>query len=67
MVEAQVLQNPVYLKARELAEALLNSPEFKEKNEQEISSLITLCNAIISNDTNLNYGAIGATQGSCCG
>ncbi len=67
MVEVQVLDNPVMVKAAELAEALLNSPEFKEKREQEITYLITLCNSIISNDTNLNYGVLGAPQGSCCG
>ncbi len=64
---ADPVTHPVMVKARELAEALLNSPEYKEGNEKRFTLLLTECNMTLAADTNINYGALGkSTAKSCC-
>lgn len=59
--------HPVIIKARELAEALLNSQEYKESNEKKLTLLLTECNMALAAETNVNYSALGKTPAkSCC-
>lgn len=59
--------NQVFTKAAELAEALRNTPEFKEKNEKGLTLLIAECNMVIATETRINYGALGKKKSACCG
>jgi len=64
---ADKLTNPVMAKANELAEALIQSQEFKDKDWKKQTLLIAECNMVIAVETKINYGALGRTQDSCCG
>jgi hypothetical protein len=66
VVEA-TLDHPVIAKALELAEALTNSREFKDNDEKGLERLIELCNIVITSETDINYGALGKNNSSCCG
>jgi hypothetical protein len=56
--------DPVMVKANELAEALVQSQEFKDRDWDKQTLLITECNRAIAVETKINYGA---TASSCCG
>jgi hypothetical protein len=66
VVEA-TLDYQVITKALELAEALTNSREFKDNDEKGLERLIELCNIVITSDTDINHGALGKNNSSCCG
>jgi hypothetical protein len=59
--------NVVLAKAGELAEALIETREFKEGNDKEFALILAECNIVIAKETRINYGALGKKQGSCCG
>ncbi|MEM2917972.1 MAG: hypothetical protein QXY62_00515 [Candidatus Altiarchaeota archaeon] len=62
-----VLNHPVILKAKELADALAQSEAFKKKNINKLQSIIVECNQIIVETTKINYGAICQPRSGCCG
>ena len=57
----------VMAKAMELAEALAASDEFKSKDEEKASALITLCNSVISGVIEYDYSSIDTGKQGCCG
>lgn len=59
--------HPVIAKAVELAEALMESQEFKDKDSDMQTLLIAECNKIITDKTKLNYVALSGRQISCYG
>jgi hypothetical protein len=59
--------NVVLAKAGELAEAPMETREFKEGNDKGFSLILAECNLVITKETRINYGAFGKKQGSCCG
>ena len=61
------LNHPVMLKAKELADALVQSDAFKEKNGERLQSIIIECNKLINETTRINYGAVCQPKCSCCG
>jgi hypothetical protein len=57
----------VLAKAGELADALMRTEEFKKGNDKLFELVLAECNMVITNETRINYGALGKKQGSCCG
>ena len=57
----------VMTKAAELADALMNTREFKENDEKQFTLLIAECNMVIATETRINYGALGKKKSACCG
>ena len=64
---ADEITHPVMVKAAELADALVGSQEFRDKDWNTQTLLIAECNMIIAAETKLNYGALLGGQSSCCG
>ena len=65
---AEKTRNSVVLaKAGELAEALMETQEFKKGNDKRFTLILAECNMVIATETRINYGALGKKQGSCCG
>jgi len=60
-------RNSVLVKADELAEALMETQEFKEGNNKRFTLILAECNMTIATETRINYGALGKKQDSCCG
>lgn len=58
--------HPVIIKAKELAAAIQQSDEFKEKDMEKLQSLIVEYNQIIVDTTGINYGTVCKPK-SCCG
>ena len=59
--------HPVIVKAKEFANALMQSDAFKEKDVEKIQSLIVECNQIINEITKINYGAVCQPRSGCYG
>ncbi|MEX0920955.1 MAG: hypothetical protein WDZ62_01700 [Candidatus Pacearchaeota archaeon] len=55
------------IKAKELAEAIKNSEEFKDGDVVALQSVLTKCNRIISESIKINYEAVCQPRGGCCG
>ena len=66
-MDKDYLKHPVILKAKELAEAILQSEGFKGKNAENMQSLIAECNLVINETIKLDYGQICQPKGGCCG
>lgn len=65
---AEKFKNSVVLaKAGELADALMETSEFKEGNDKRFTLILAECNMVITTETRINYSALGKKQGSCCG
>jgi len=63
----EYLTHPLIIKAKELADALIQSEEFKEKNMEKLQTLIIECNQIIVEIAKINYGDICQPRTACCG
>ncbi len=61
------LNHHIIIKAKELADAIQLSEEFKEKDMEKLQSLIIECNQIITETTKINYGAVCRPRSRCCG
>jgi len=66
-VDKDYLNHPAIIKAKELADALIQSKAFREKNMEKLQSLIIQCNQIIVETTKINYGAVCQPRSGCCG
>ena len=65
---AEKSRNSVVLaRAGELADALLETEDFKNGNAKLFELVLAECNMIITNETKINYGALGKKTSSCCG
>lgn len=67
MNETNPSNQPVIIKAKELAEAIKNSEEFKEKDVVALQNILTECTRIISETIKINYEAVCQPRGGCCG
>ncbi len=67
MNETNPSNQPVIIKAKELAQAIKNSEEFKDGDVVALQSVLTKCNKIISETTKINYEAVCQPKGGCCG
>lgn len=67
MNETNPSNQPATIKAKELAEAIKNSEEFKDGDVVELQNVLTKCNKIISETIKINYEAVCQPRGGCCG
>lgn len=58
---------PAIIKAKELAEAIKNSEEFKDGDVVVLQKVLTECTRIISESIKINYEAVCQPRGGCCG
>jgi hypothetical protein len=63
---AKNLNHPVLIKAKEMADAIQQSEEFKEKDISQIQLLIIKCNKIITETIKINYGEVCRPRSGCC-
>ena len=57
----------VIVKAKELANAIMQSDAFRERNNEKLQDIIIECNQTINEITKINYGAVCQPRSGCCG